>query len=60
MTILTGSKAFGFRGARLKLHGVIYEETDSGDGATWQLRIPLIDSQYVNFIATWSRACIRW
>ena len=50
--ILEGCREFGFRGARMKIGGRIYEEISpapSGDSAVWQLRIPLPDSQYVNF-----------
>ncbi|MBM3784402.1 MAG: undecaprenyl/decaprenyl-phosphate alpha-N-acetylglucosaminyl 1-phosphate transferase [Acidobacteria bacterium] len=48
-TIRLGSEEFGFEGARLLLHGKVYERTVVADQPTWQLRIPLPQGQYVNF-----------
>jgi UDP-GlcNAc:undecaprenyl-phosphate GlcNAc-1-phosphate transferase len=49
--ILAGCRDFGFTGARLSLHGQVFEERgESGEGKTlWQLRIPLADDSYANF-----------
>ncbi len=49
--IVGGTREFGFQGVRLSLNGTVFEEFGARNGgATWQLRIPLPDSQYVNFI----------
>jgi UDP-GlcNAc:undecaprenyl-phosphate GlcNAc-1-phosphate transferase len=48
--ILDGGREFGFQGVRMSLEGCIFEDGASGGNkACWQLRIPLADSQYVNF-----------
>lgn len=48
--VRTGSQAFGFHEVRMSLGGRVFEEACSGPAkARWQLRIPLSDSQYVNF-----------
>jgi hypothetical protein len=48
--IRSGSQSFGFHEVRMSLSGRVFEET-SLDSAKprWQLRIPLPNSQYVNF-----------
>jgi UDP-GlcNAc:undecaprenyl-phosphate/decaprenyl-phosphate GlcNAc-1-phosphate transferase len=50
--IRTGSRDFGFHEVRMSFAGRLFEDLVS-DSATakprWQLRIPLPDSQYVNF-----------
>ncbi len=48
--IRAGSRDFGFHEVRLSLNGKLFEDLHS-DASTprWQLRIPLPDSQYVNF-----------
>lgn len=49
-TILAGSREFGFEGVRLNLDGMVYEDLNPQDGRhVWELRIPLLDGQYVNF-----------
>jgi UDP-GlcNAc:undecaprenyl-phosphate GlcNAc-1-phosphate transferase len=49
--IRKGSQDFGFQGVRMSLNGSVFEEacTDGQAKARWQLRIPLPNSQYVNF-----------
>src|ERR1700723_3724014 len=48
--IREGSQGFGFHEVRMSLGGRVFEEACSGPvKARWQLRIPLSDSQYVNF-----------
>jgi UDP-GlcNAc:undecaprenyl-phosphate/decaprenyl-phosphate GlcNAc-1-phosphate transferase len=48
--IRTGSQGFGFHEVRMSLGGRVFEEASSGSAKPrWQLRIPLSDSQYVNF-----------
>lgn len=51
--VRTGSRDFGFHEVRMSLSGTLFEDFHC-DAATvssprWQLRIPLPDSQYVNF-----------
>ena len=48
-TILQGSKEFGFHGVRMSAAGMVFEESRPSTGPVWQLRIPLHESQYVNF-----------
>jgi len=52
--ILKGSKEFGFHGVRMSAAGLIFEDSKPGNGPVWQLRIPLPDSQYVNFYRDFS------
>jgi UDP-GlcNAc:undecaprenyl-phosphate GlcNAc-1-phosphate transferase len=48
--IRTGSRDFGFHEVRMSLNGKLFEDLHSDAGKPrWQLRIPLPDSQYVNF-----------
>jgi UDP-GlcNAc:undecaprenyl-phosphate/decaprenyl-phosphate GlcNAc-1-phosphate transferase len=48
--ICSGSQSFGFREVRMSLSGRLFENAYSGPAKPrWQLRIPLPDSQYVNF-----------
>ncbi len=48
--IRKGSSDFGFHGVRMSLEGRVFEETCIGPAKPrWQLRIPLSNSQYVNF-----------
>jgi len=48
--IRTGSQGFGFHEVRMSLGGRVFEEASSGSTKPrWQLRIPLQNSQYVNF-----------
>lgn len=47
--ILKGSKEFGFHGVRLNVGGKIFEDSNRTTGPEWQIRIPLTESQYVNF-----------
>ena len=49
--LVAGGQILGFHGVRAKIHGrVMQEEFDErGDGACWQLRIPLPKGQYINF-----------
>jgi UDP-GlcNAc:undecaprenyl-phosphate GlcNAc-1-phosphate transferase len=47
--ILKGSKEFGFHGVRLNVSGMIFEDSQRDTGTEWQIRIPLAQSQYVNF-----------
>jgi len=48
--ILDGTREFGFHGARLSLHGKVFEDLGPRDGQPiWQLRIPLAGPHYVNF-----------
>ena len=50
-TFATGSRDFGFHEVRMSLSGKLFEDLhcDASQRARWQLRIPLPDSQYVNF-----------
>jgi hypothetical protein len=48
-TILQGSKEFGFHGIRMSVAGMVFEDSRPSSGPVWQLRIPLQESQYVNF-----------
>jgi UDP-GlcNAc:undecaprenyl-phosphate GlcNAc-1-phosphate transferase len=50
--IRTGSRDFGFHEVRMSLRGRVFEDlhpSTSSAAPRWQLRIPLPDSQYVNF-----------
>jgi UDP-GlcNAc:undecaprenyl-phosphate/decaprenyl-phosphate GlcNAc-1-phosphate transferase len=48
--VLAGSREFGFEGVRLSAHGGLYEAPPrSGVKRSWQLRIPLAHSHYINF-----------
>src|SRR5579862_5932211 len=48
--VCSGSRSFGFHEVRMSLGGRVFEEVCSGPAkARWQLRIPLSNSQYVNF-----------
>ncbi len=48
--IRKGSQDFGFHEVRMSLCGALFEEGSSAPAKPrWQLRIPLPDSQYVNF-----------
>lgn len=50
--IRTGSRDFGFHDVRMSLSGRVFEECHTETTAAkprWQLRIPLPNSQYVNF-----------
>jgi hypothetical protein len=52
--IRTGSRDFGFHEVRMSFNGELFEDFHSVAPTTaaaprWQLRIPLPDSQYVNF-----------
>jgi UDP-GlcNAc:undecaprenyl-phosphate GlcNAc-1-phosphate transferase len=48
--IRTGCQGFGFHEVRMSLCGRIFEESCEGPAKPrWQLRIPLPNSQYVNF-----------
>jgi UDP-GlcNAc:undecaprenyl-phosphate/decaprenyl-phosphate GlcNAc-1-phosphate transferase len=48
--ICSGSRSFGFHEVRMSLCGRVFEEPCSGPvKPMWQLRIPLSNSQYVNF-----------
>ena len=48
--VLAGTREFGFQGARMSIHGRIFEDLGARNGhPVWQLRIPLSGSQYVNF-----------
>jgi UDP-GlcNAc:undecaprenyl-phosphate/decaprenyl-phosphate GlcNAc-1-phosphate transferase len=48
--VLEGSREFGFEGVRLSAHGTIFEVLPrSGARRSWQLRIPLANSHYINF-----------
>jgi hypothetical protein len=50
--IRAGSRDFGFHEVRMSLSGKLFQDLHSNSDATkprWQLRIPLPDSQYVNF-----------
>jgi UDP-GlcNAc:undecaprenyl-phosphate GlcNAc-1-phosphate transferase len=50
-TILSGTQEFGFQGVRMSVQGEVFEEFGSSNGgATWQLRIPLPEGQYINFV----------
>jgi UDP-GlcNAc:undecaprenyl-phosphate/decaprenyl-phosphate GlcNAc-1-phosphate transferase len=48
--IRSGSSEFGFHGARMRINGVVFEESmDHLSRRLWQLRIPLPGGEYVNF-----------
>jgi UDP-GlcNAc:undecaprenyl-phosphate GlcNAc-1-phosphate transferase len=48
--IRAGSQNFGFHEVRMSLSGRVFEESSLGPAKPrWQLRIPLPNSQYVNF-----------
>jgi UDP-GlcNAc:undecaprenyl-phosphate GlcNAc-1-phosphate transferase len=51
--IRTGSRDFGFHEVRMSFNGELFEDfhsvTTTAAAPRWQLRIPLPDSQYVNF-----------
>jgi len=50
--VRAGSRDFGFHEVRMSLSGRLFEDLHSETSAAkprWQLRIPLPDSQYVNF-----------
>src|SRR5579871_5461948 len=48
--IRAGGQGFGFHEVRMCLSGQVFEEVPGGPSKPrWQLRIPLPDSQYVNF-----------
>jgi hypothetical protein len=48
--IRAGSQSFGFHEVRMSLCGRLFEDAGSGPAKPrWQLRIPLPDSQWVNF-----------
>jgi UDP-GlcNAc:undecaprenyl-phosphate GlcNAc-1-phosphate transferase len=50
--VRSGSRDFGFHEVRMSLSGRLFEDLHSETSAAkprWQLRIPLPDSQYVNF-----------
>jgi UDP-GlcNAc:undecaprenyl-phosphate GlcNAc-1-phosphate transferase len=48
-TVLQGSKDFGFHGVRMSVAGKVFENSTASTGPVWQLRIPLQESQYINF-----------
>ena len=49
--IVAGMHEFGFQGVRMSVNGVTFEDfTTRSSGVTWQLRIPLPEGQYVNFV----------
>jgi UDP-GlcNAc:undecaprenyl-phosphate/decaprenyl-phosphate GlcNAc-1-phosphate transferase len=49
--ILEGSRDFGFRGVRMSIGGMVFEESSGwSNRPLWQLRIPLAESQYINFV----------
>jgi UDP-GlcNAc:undecaprenyl-phosphate GlcNAc-1-phosphate transferase len=48
-TVLRGSKDFGFHGVRMNVAGKVFENSTPSTGPVWQLRIPLQESQYINF-----------
>ena len=48
-TVLQGSKDFGFHGVRMSVAGKVFEDSTPSAGPVWQLRIPLQESQYINF-----------
>jgi len=49
--ILEGSRDFGFRGVWLSIGGMVFEESSGWSSRPlWQLRIPLAESQYINFV----------
>jgi hypothetical protein len=54
-TVMAGSREFGFQGVRMCLSGTVFEELNARNGnPVWQLRIPLTESQYVNFFRDFS------
>lgn len=49
-TILEGSREFGFQGVRMNVGGIVLEDwTGWNARPLWQLRIPLMGTQYINF-----------
>jgi UDP-GlcNAc:undecaprenyl-phosphate GlcNAc-1-phosphate transferase len=49
-TILEGSRDFGFQGVRMSVAGIVLEDwTRWSAQPLWQLRIPLVGAQYINF-----------
>ncbi len=49
-TIIEGSREFGFQGVRMSVAGVVLEDwTGWNAKPLWQLRIPLVGTQYINF-----------
>ncbi|MBZ5593054.1 MAG: undecaprenyl/decaprenyl-phosphate alpha-N-acetylglucosaminyl 1-phosphate transferase [Acidobacteriia bacterium] len=49
--ILEGSRDFGFQGVRMSVAGAVFEESNGWTNRpVWQLRIPLAESQYINFV----------
>jgi hypothetical protein len=49
--ILEGSRDFGFRGVRMSVGGMVFEESNGwSTRPLWQLRIPLAEAQYINFV----------
>jgi UDP-GlcNAc:undecaprenyl-phosphate/decaprenyl-phosphate GlcNAc-1-phosphate transferase len=50
-----GSTEFGFQGVRMSLQGVLFEKLPSRPAKRhWQLRVPLPDGEYVNFLRDFS------
>jgi len=47
--ILKSSKEFGFHSVRFNVAGQIFEDLHRNPGPEWQIRIPLSESQYINF-----------
>ena len=53
--IRQGSRDFGFQGARMSIHGSVFEDILSRHAKPlWQLRIPLPGGEYVNFYSDFS------
>jgi UDP-GlcNAc:undecaprenyl-phosphate/decaprenyl-phosphate GlcNAc-1-phosphate transferase len=53
--IREGSSEFGFHGARMSVHGSVFEEVRGTHARPlWQLRIPLQAREYVNFYCDFS------
>jgi len=49
-TIRAATKEFGFFGVRMHIDGAVFEDFSAKtDGACWQLRLALAESQYINF-----------
>ncbi len=50
LQIRSGSREFGFQGVRMNFEGMVFEDFQRVDAShTWELRIPLADTQDVNF-----------
>lgn len=48
--VLAGSREFGFGGVRMSAHSGLFETLPRGTtGRSWQVRIPLTHSHYINF-----------